>query len=443
MNAYKFTRNVLIVLAVSVLPFIAAELFLRLAYPDKVVKVTRPEPEVLAYEFNEDYLVSLKPNVTSTFVRSKENGGEVMVSETNSDSFRGPELASNPEFRIIVYGDSNIQARFSKYENTYVYKLGEYLRANGMDDVEVVNAGVVGFGPDQSLLRFEKEADIYKPDLVIFSIFPDNDFGDIIRNRLFELDANGNLIKTNHKRRIDKCLMTSADNTFGDHLSSLLVMRAMKKLTRLDKGNENEVILNVKNRVLSDKTLYILQNVRPEELNNLSDEELRNVTVKELERMVDEEYLIYQESKPQKFSHCNDHYDIDIGLDPDKGSSKAKLKIMDAVIKRAKNVADSKDISFMVVIQPSVIDMTTDNGDVLGYQYLQKYPKYRRTNLTNAIKDICVRNNIPYIDFFDVFIRNNPGDLYFRKDNNHWNDKGQDIAAGETASYIRTQMISN
>ena len=165
----KFFRNAIIGIVIAFLPFIAAEFLLRLAYPEKVTNMTQSEHEDLAYEFNEDYLVSLKPNVTRTFVRSNDNGGDVIRWSTNSDSFRGPELAHNKKgVRIIVYGDSNIQAEFSKDENTFVYKLGDYLRSDGFKDIEVLNAGVIGNGPDQSLIRFEREADIYKPDLVIF-----------------------------------------------------------------------------------------------------------------------------------------------------------------------------------------------------------------------------------------------------------------------------------
>ena len=36
---------------------------------------------------------------------------------------------------------------------------------------------------------------------------------------------------------------------------------------------------------------------------------------------------------------------------------------------------------------------------------------------------------------FDVFLKNNPGSLYFREDDTHWNDRGQDLAARETARF--------
>lgn len=442
MRILDLLRNIIIILAISVLPFIAAEVILRLVYPDKVTEVTKAVPEDSAYRFDEDVLVSLKPNMTRTYIRSQDIGGEVIHWKTNSDSFRGPELMKNPKTRIIVYGDSNIQAEFSELENTFVYKLGEYLKEQGSTGVEVVNAGVVGFGPDQSLIKFQNEVDIYKPDLVIFNIFADNDFGDIIRNRIFELDANGNLVKTKYKSAVDECLTEKSHHDLRDFLSSLMIVKAAKKLVRSFGGVKTNKNLEVKKRLLSEKTLFILQDRNPVELDNISDEELRSITVEELQKLADEEYLIYKASKARHFSHCDDHYDIDIALDPDQESSKTKVRTMEAVLNKAKRLADSKGINFLVLIQPSVIDMTSENGDVLGYQYLQKYPGYKRTNLTGAVKDICVKNKIPYINIYDVFLQNKPSELFFWKYDNHWNDKGQDIAAGEVASFISKHMRS-
>lgn len=412
MNLYKTTRNVVIVLAVSILPFLLAEVALRLMYPDKVNKIKPSNPEDSAFVFNEDYLVSLKPNATGTFVRSEENGGDVIHWKINSDSFRGPELLSDPGYRIIVYGDSNIQARFSSYENTYVYKIGEYLREYGINDVEAVNAGIVGFGPDQSLIRFEKEADIYKPDFVIFQVFPDNDFGDIIRNRLYEHDANDELKRTEFPTTVDECLPTNTGHSWKDFLSSLLIVKATNKFLRLFDQQENRSATNIADR-----------------------EETPKEMVDEIREMTEKEYSVYKHSEPRKFSHCEDHYDIDVALNPDQESSRIKLKLMDDVLRTASNFAKSKGIGFLVVIQPSVIDMTKYNAG-LGYTYLQNYPGYKRSNLTDAVKKICIANNIPYIDLFDLFSSNNPESLYFRGPQAHWNDRGQDIAAKEVALYL-------
>ena len=152
----KALRDSIIIAAISLGLLVVSETILRIMFPEKIA--TRPE--TVAYEFNQDYLISLAPNIQKTFVRAEHNGGDTIHWKTNNDRFRGDPLRNNPQVRIMVYGDSNVQARFSKTENTFAYKLGEYLKHKGIKGIEVVNAGTLGFGPDQSLIRFEKEADI-------------------------------------------------------------------------------------------------------------------------------------------------------------------------------------------------------------------------------------------------------------------------------------------
>lgn len=204
MRTKNILKDALIVLLITFGLLITIEVILRVIFHRKVQ--TQIRPKSLAYEFNKDYLVALKPNIEKTITR-EENGAYTIYWKTNKDSFRGNDLKENPQVRIIVYGDSSIEARFSKLENTYVHKLQNYLQEAGIKDIEAVNAGVVGFGPDQSLIRFGKEVDIYNPDIVIFSITTHNDFGDIIRNRLFELDSDGNLIDTGYKTTVDQLLI--------------------------------------------------------------------------------------------------------------------------------------------------------------------------------------------------------------------------------------------
>jgi len=356
----------------------------------------------VAYEFNQDYLISLAPNIQKTFVRAEHNGGDTIQWKTNNDRFRGDQLRNNPQVRIMVYGDSNVQARFSKTENTFAYKLGGYLKHTGIKGIEVVNAGIVGFGPDQSLIRFEKEADIYKPDLVIFEVFADNDFGDIVRNRLVELDANGNLVETEYERTADQ---DQVQNDIRSLILELLIVRATQKLVKLMTGIDPR-------------------------------EEIYNT----LQSVTDREYSVYKESQPREFSHFADHYDIDVAVDPDAESSKTKIGLMEAVLRRSKIISASKGVEFLVVIQPSLLDLTR-HDTVLNYEYLQKKSsKYRRTNLTDAVENICLRNNIHFVNLFDVFMRNNP-DTLFSLDKDHWDDQGQDIAAKETASFITSQKL--
>ncbi len=395
MKKLKLFRDFVIIVLISVGILAGSEWILRIVFPEKILN------ENVAYEFNEDFLVHLKPNIEKAFTRKEENGGNITHWKTNNDSFRGADLKDDPGYRIIVYGDSNIQARFSENTKTFTGQLDYYLRESGVQDVEIINAGVIGFGPDQSLIRFEQEADRYRPDLVIFDVFADNDFGDIIRNRLFSIDTSGNLVSSKQKKTIDPHLANWESTTLQLYISQLLIVRAIKKMTAglLGKGDKK------------DKRVHQLQ------------------------ERDEAEYLIYKESRPKQISHFADHYDIDIALYPEQESSKKKIQLMNEVLKKANILAYEKGIKFLIIIQPSIIDLTLNNA-VLNYEYLQKYPNYQRTRLTGEVEKICTLHNIHCINLFDVFLSNSPENLYFRAENTHWNDRGQKLAAKEAAHYI-------
>lgn len=398
----KFFKDFVIIVLISLGILVGSEGILRIVFPEKVQNSTEKVQNLnVAYEFNEDFLVHLKPNISKIFTRSKENGGNITRWKTNKDSFRGANLKDDSRYRVIVYGDSNVQARFSGSTRTFTGQLDHYLRKRGIPDIEIINAGVIGFGPDQSLIRFAKEADKYRPNLVIFHVFADNDFGDIVRNRLFSLDTSGNLISTDHRKTIDAHLLDREREKYKSYISDLLIVRAVKKITA----------------------------------GFLSKEEKEENVVHQLQESVEAEYLVYKESRPRQFSHFEDHYDIDIALHPEQESSRKKIQLMNEVLKKANNFSHAKGIKFLVIIQPSVIDLTKDNT-VLNYEYLQKYPNYKRTNLTGEVEKICAFHNIHCINLFDVFLENSPEDLYFMARDGHWNDQGQELAAKETALYI-------
>jgi hypothetical protein len=394
--------------SIAVALLFIAELALRILYPEKVldIAVERQRTENLAYAFHPEYLVALKPNVRKIFRRSHAYEGDVVHWGTNSNSFRGPELRSRPETRIIVYGDSNIQARFSHLPQTFPYKLQKRLESASGRDVEVINGGIVGTGPDQVFLRFSAEVDRYKPDAVIFHVFADNDFGDIVRNRLFELGSEGALVRTGFKSTVDSELEGRAPR--------LLTVQAALKVLRLVSGGGSE----------------------PGSSQGRTQEE----RLKEGLAVTEKEYAVYKQGKPRSFSHFADHYDFDVALYPDSESAVTKVKLLDGILKAAKATAEKKGVTLVVLIQPSSRDLTQNL--LLSYADFERFPKYRRDGLTSIVDEICARHGIHRINLYPVFLNNDPQSLYFSAEDDHWNAAGQDLAARVTADYLNEHLIT-
>jgi len=409
MKIKKIVQDVLTIFLISIALVTIVEITLRVITPESTHTTKKPDYESLAFTFHEDYLVSLKPNIEKTYIRNKQNGSDKIKWKTNSDAFRGNALKKNPKVRIMVYGDSSIHARFSTLENTFCFKLEQNLNNSGVVGVETINAGIIGFGPDQSLIRFEKEIDKYKPDIVIFHILAENDFGDIIKNRLFELDQSDNLVKTGHKKTRDQTLK-KIPTLRKFYYSLFIVKKAGKLANRLKKPKED---------TSTGKAEKAIQRY-------LS--------------LCEKEYAVYKQTMPRKFSHFGDHYDMDMVLYPDAESSRIKVKLMDRVLSRAKKTAESKGTDFIVLILPSVIDLT--KNFFISYEDLQKYPVYRPEHLTKAVESICRSNQIKFVNLYDVFRKNDPENLFFNGRNNHWNDAGQDIAAEVMTSYITSNIMS-
>jgi hypothetical protein len=161
--------------------------------------------------------------------------------------------------------------------------------------------------------------------------------------------------------------------------------------------------------------------------------------IKQYVLRADAEYAVYREGQPQKFSHFYDHYDIDLAIHPKAESSKTKVKLMEAVLGEIKHVTQSRQIPLLVLIEPSVIDLT-ENARVT-YKDLQAYKDYRRDTLTRSIEAICMGLGMARVNLFEVFMSNRPEALYFRDPDDHWNDAGQDLAARVTAAYVARNVF--
>ncbi len=396
----KFFRDVLIIAGMTLILLVVMEGALRIIYPHSLKSA-----EDSLYTFNSRCWYTLKPGQEEVFQRSEHNGGDSICWRSNSDGFRGEELKENPDFRIIVYGDSNIQARFSSLENTFCFKLQSLLMEKSDMDVEVINAGIIGHGPDQYLLRFKEHFSLYQPDLAIFHVFADNDYGNAIRNRLLEVDSTGRLALTFHEN-VHDCLLPGQTES----KERLLLVKAAKRV----KGKINQT-LNPK----STETVISF-----------------------LEQSCAQDYANYKNGGPLCRRPNTSHYDIDLATNPQGLASQAKLVLMEAIIKEAKEFAASQGAVFMVQIHPSSIDLT-GNYRWVDCTDLSRFAHYKPDNLTRFLESICQRHQISHVNFFHVFKQHDPNRLFFRHDDNHWNDEGQALAAKVSADFIAQEMMKD
>ena len=399
-------RDSIIIIVITFVALTVAEFSLRLIFPEKIEKEV--DLSLLAYDYDANAIISLKPNITKEFENSDANGGRVISWRTNSLGYRGKEIGEKKVYRVVVYGDSNVRARFSELDNTYTEQLERSLTSE-VESVEVINGGLVGAGPDQSMLRFIDDADVLKPDLMILHIFADNDYGDIIRNRLFELDKESRLVRTSFKASRDQQI-SQKEPGVKNFLNSLLITRGMLLLLSKD---DSELDRDVKVAA----------------------------SMKDLEKESGREFLNYKNGSQMATSHFADHYDIDIATNPNGEAAKTKVLLMRKVLEKVKIAAAEKKVQLVIVIQPSVSDVLVENT-ILARKDLMKYEEYNYKNLTSPIKSICSSLELHCVHLIDEFVKTESQHLY-RKDDNHWSDKGQKLSAKMTSEYISTYLFKH
>ncbi len=344
------------------------------------------------------------PNSEVTHKHLSELGEREIHWRINSLGFRGPEFnIDNSEIRVAVYGDSNISGLFSTYKDTFCAQLQSYLnKYSAGKKFRVINAGVEGFGPDQSFLRYLKERDTIKPDIVLLHLFAENDFGDIIRNRLFQVSDDQSLEMAPLSDKKDPAL----DNYYKSRESLFQKSAAVRVL-----GNwAYEKILKARNR---------------ERLLKLNYDKDTNMLLSGLF----DEYKVYEENAPKVFSQFDDSYDLDMVIFPDLPSTVEKKKLMGLILDAFRRETTNHGETLYAMIQPSIYDL-------VHFYSFEQLKNYRKSGLADIFSDLANENRIPAHNLFPLFEKSKPEDLFFKQYDAHWNELGQSIAAKSMGQFI-------
>lgn len=378
----------------------AAELVLRAALGPRYYTSIQLDPQLL-------YRPS--PGSRREYTRAAINGGVRVRYAMNRQGYRGDELsASGDSRRVVVYGDSFIMAEFSRTEDTFAERLELHLARALGERVEVVNAGVAGYGPDQELRRMQAELESLRPDLVIVAIYAGNDFGDILRNKLYRLSDDGGL----------------RENRFS-----------------FDPAIER--------RVAVSRSELILKKVLRDTLGRISGAAGagvatgREARIERVERSLDQlereyrEYVVEGDDVVHEL--MSDPYNADVSLTPDSDSARYRVALLDQIIARMRESTEALRLPLLLVLIPSPIDVTDDHES--GLVDVHAHPAYRRTALTDALEQICARHGIPALNLFGPFWAHGASDLYLKGVDDHWNEAGQDLAARLASEAVLAQGL--
>lgn len=357
------------------------------------------------YQQSDNLIFELKPDTRSEFRLLAINGGGSVLQKINADGFRGKEIGpktDNP--RVVVYGDSFIHASYSPEEETFTAQLGALLEQKTGTAVETINAGVSSYGPDQILLKMEQELPQLKPDLVIVSIFAGNDYGDLLRNKLFKLDESSNLQPNAYT------LSDELQNGFYLAHRESVLKQAIRKLIPAEKSTLADI--------------------------EQSTQALMDFSLEEAKREY-EDFII--NGSNVVINAQNDFYSADVSLEPESESARYRARFMAAVMTRITKVAKDHQVplAFLFIPHPLNVAEDYDGGSIDSVEF----PGYEKRNLTRPLEDIASRIGVPHLSLFDIFNSVDANELYFRGGDDHWNKKGQLLAAEAMADYLLSNKI--
>jgi hypothetical protein len=352
------------------------------------------------------YLWALAPNTRTLYVHSRENGGGMALVTVNSEGFRGDELRPGDHPRIVVYGDSYIEADYARLAETFAKRLEERLAGASRQPVEVVNAGVNGYGPDQSLRRLQDEVRWLRPRGIVFAVLADNDFGDLLRNRLYRLEGG---------RAVE------AGGVLAD------------PARRMFEPGERKRGLELWNRLWQ----YVRRARRRARVSPQEREERARAWVPkyiplslELCRQEYEAAVVRRESRITDL--VKDHYDADVSLFPDSESARYKRALLEAVLREVQLASSPEGVPLLTLVIPSAIDVCEPYDVVVDPKL---YPTYERRRLSREAAEAARRAGLEVLDLWDSF-RTASRCPYYHHGEDHWNAEGQDLAARGAADRI-------
>ncbi len=345
-------------------------------------------------------LYDVAPGTSRRFPLPPGNAVESVVVSINDDGYRGAALARPAGgLRVAVFGDSFIEDDLTPQDETFCARLASRLAEALGRPVEVVNAGVFGYGPDQCLLKQEERLPRLAPDVVVTAVYAGNDWGDLLRNRLFHLDGDGQLVRDEPRL----CEARLAEFWRGAHWPFALRL--------VDRAKNRSHLFSVEARPAVDAGAAL--------------------------EACGREYADWLGPDRVVCDLFTDHYDADVALEPAGPSAVEKVRLMSAVLRRVQALAASLDVPALLLIVPPASDVC--GSAPYGRVDAGRYPRYRPGGLCDRLAGIAAELGFPCVDLFPLFARSDPCSLYLVGDP-HWSPRGQDLAAAEVAASLEARL---
>ncbi|MBK7644997.1 MAG: hypothetical protein IPJ19_18455 [Planctomycetes bacterium] len=345
------------------------------------------------------------PNARSVKSVTEQGATRWVTTQIDAQGFRAASAPGSGPC-IAVYGDSFVFAEDVRTQDTFVEQLGLQFGSSG--SIQTVNAGVVGYGPDQSCLRLEQEFERVHPDLVVLVLCSANDFGDLVRNKLFDLDGAGKLVRHAVEFAPELLQEFEAKARAADAPALLRAWRSWRS------EREERARIAVAGGVQPPWIEWYLAQGQDEY----------------------KEYVVEHQLAVRQV--WQDYYDADLALHPEWESARYKQRLMRAVLERMRDDCARRKLPFAVLIAPSAVDLCPQNEIHVDPR---QYPSWDPARLTRTLAQILDELGVPSLDLYEPFRAAGAEQLFIGGGNMHWNAAGQELAAQLFAQFLRERGV--
>ncbi|MCP3915336.1 MAG: hypothetical protein GY711_07255 [bacterium] len=398
----RLPRKLFLALVATALALAAAELALERWFPVRKLNLA----------LDEELLYAPIPSTRKILPMPAEAGGERILVHVNARGFRGAELDEpKSRLRVAVFGDSLVMAENVRLEQTFVERLAVHLTESLGRPVETVNAGVSGYGPDQVLKRLERELPALDADLVVLVLCAHNDFGDLMRNKMFLLDDAGELVDSEY--------------AIGPPLAA--------KFAGLERDSSELALVRL--------VRFFTDTRRAAEAPRGTDYPYINLYLHGQggQGGLQDEYRSHVEDRdPLVYTALHDYYDADVALQPDWPSTVYKKRLLAALVARFREVCAAANVPLAGVVVPSAVDLDP-NFQIRVDPVI--WPEYDPRTLSDVQLTILTEAGVPALSLFDLFAANDPRTLFVSYRDVHWNARCQDLSAREVARYLEASEL--
>jgi hypothetical protein len=271
----------------------------------------------------------------------------------------------------------------------------------------------------------EDELPTLKPNLVIVAIYAGNDFGDLVRDKLYRLSSDGSL-QDNPLEHLDDINVTALRRARNEPILRKLLRAARG---RLEKAFRSHSPPDRRNAPYSKADRW-----------SFTGREARRARVDfDLQQGIDEYQQYVIEGDNAVHDLLNDPYNADVSLTPASASARYKIALMEQIMRRMAETAVKNNAALMFLLIPAPIDAADDRES--GEVDPVKYPEYKRSTLTDILEQICQREGFRAVNLFGPFWERRADDLYLKGLDEHWNPRGQAYAAELVSEFVSAQSL--